>query len=305
MEKELRTVGIAGMDKTPWGTHFCQFYQTKAGLIDLLVPYFKAGLENHEFCLWVTSDPLDEKDARKAMRQAVSHFDRYVHAGQIEIVPHIEWYLTDGDFDVQRVVQGWIEKLNHALARGYAGMRATGNFARLPKVSWHDFAEYEQLLDRAIEKYKLLLLCTYAMENCGATEVTDVVRIHQHALMERLCMWERVESAELKRTKAELRKLTDHLEALIDKRSIQFNATIEELRNEIATLKRADEELSPRQREVLQLVAKGRSIKEIAGALKSSPKTVEFHKSQIMEQLDLHTTAELTKYAITHGLVSL
>jgi len=235
----------------------------------------------------------------------VSHFDRYVHAGQIEIVPHIEWYLTDGDFDVQRVVQGWIEKLNHALARGYAGMRATGNFARLPKVSWHDFAEYEQLLDRAIEKYKLLLLCTYAMENCGATEVTDVVRIHQHALMERLCMWERVESAELKRTRAELRKLTDHLEALIDKRTIQFNATIEELRNEIATLKRADEELSPRKREVLQLVAKGRSIKEIAGALKISPKTVEFHKSQIMEQLDLHTTAELTKYAITHGLVSL
>ena len=143
------------------------------------------------------------------------------------------------------------------------------------------------------------------MENCGATEITDVVRIHQHALMQRLCMWERAESAELKRTRTELRKLTDHLEALIDKRTIQFNTTIEELRNEIATLKRADEGLSPRQREVLQLVAKGRSRKEIAGALKISPKTVEFHKSQIMEQLDLHTTAELTRYAITHGLVSL
>jgi len=64
-------------------------------------------------------------------------------------------------------------------------------------------------------------------------------------------------------------------------------------------------ELSPRQREVLQLVAEGRSIKEIAGLLKISSKTVEFHKSRIMAQLDLHTTAELTKYAITHGLVSL
>src|SRR5437016_2896164 len=305
MEKELRTVGIAGMDKTPWGSHFCQFYQTKAGLINLLVPYFKAGLENHEFCLWLTSDPLNEKDARKAMRQAVSHFHRYVQAGQIEIVPHTKWYLPDGDFDVQRVVPGWIEKLNHALTRGYAGMRATGNFARLPKVSWHDFAEYEQLLNKAIEKHKMLLLCTYAMENCGATEITDVVRIHQHALMQRLCMWERAESAELKRTRTELRKLTDHLEALIDKRTIQFNTTIEELRNEIATLKRADEELSPRQREVLQLVAKGRSRKEIAGALKISPKTLEFHKSQIMKQSNLRSTAELTKYAITLGLVSL
>jgi DNA-binding NarL/FixJ family response regulator len=62
--------------------------------------------------------------------------------------------------------------------------------------------------------------------------------------------------------------------------------------------------LTVRQREVLQLVAEGRTVKEIAGVLDISPKTVEFHKSQLMEQLDLHTTAELTKYALTHGLIS-
>lgn len=62
--------------------------------------------------------------------------------------------------------------------------------------------------------------------------------------------------------------------------------------------------LTPRQREVLQLVAEGHSVKEIASLLSISPKTVEFHKSQIMDQLDLRTTAELTKYAITHGLTS-
>jgi DNA-binding NarL/FixJ family response regulator len=62
--------------------------------------------------------------------------------------------------------------------------------------------------------------------------------------------------------------------------------------------------LTVRQREVLQLVAEGRTIKEIATVLSISPKTVEFHKSQLMEQLDLHTTAELTKYALTHGLIA-
>jgi DNA-binding NarL/FixJ family response regulator len=60
--------------------------------------------------------------------------------------------------------------------------------------------------------------------------------------------------------------------------------------------------LTPRQREVLQLVAEGKTVKEIAQLLNISPKTVEFHKSQIMEQLDLRTTAELTKYAMAHGL---
>ncbi|HSN03527.1 response regulator [Nitrospira sp. NS4] len=62
--------------------------------------------------------------------------------------------------------------------------------------------------------------------------------------------------------------------------------------------------LTPRQREVLQLVAEGNTVKEIATALDISPKTVEFHKTQLMEQLDLHTTAELTRYALTHGLIS-
>lgn len=65
-----------------------------------------------------------------------------------------------------------------------------------------------------------------------------------------------------------------------------------------------DEPLTARQREVLQLVAEGMTVKEIATTLNISPKTVEFHKSQIMTQLDLHTTAELTKYALLHGLTA-
>lgn len=64
------------------------------------------------------------------------------------------------------------------------------------------------------------------------------------------------------------------------------------------------EALTPRQREVLQLVAEGQTVKEIAATLDISPKTVEFHKTQIMEQLDLHTTAELTRYALAHGLIA-
>jgi DNA-binding NarL/FixJ family response regulator len=62
-------------------------------------------------------------------------------------------------------------------------------------------------------------------------------------------------------------------------------------------------QLSARQREILQLVAEGQTVKGIAATLNISPKTVEYHKSKLMEHLDLHTTAELTKYALTHGLI--
>lgn len=62
--------------------------------------------------------------------------------------------------------------------------------------------------------------------------------------------------------------------------------------------------LTPRQREVLQLVAEGKGTKAIAAILDISVKTVEFHKFRLMDELDLHSTAELTKYAIIEGLVS-
>jgi len=63
--------------------------------------------------------------------------------------------------------------------------------------------------------------------------------------------------------------------------------------------------LTQRQREVLQLVAEGRSNKEIGAILKVSTKTVEFHKFNLMQALGIHTTAELTQYALKHGLISM
>ena len=62
--------------------------------------------------------------------------------------------------------------------------------------------------------------------------------------------------------------------------------------------------LTPRQREVLQLIAEGKGTKDVATLLKVSVKTVEFHKSRLMEQLDLHSTPALIKFAIAEGLVS-
>jgi DNA-binding NarL/FixJ family response regulator len=63
------------------------------------------------------------------------------------------------------------------------------------------------------------------------------------------------------------------------------------------------EALTPRQREVLQLVAEGKANKEIAAVLNISTKTVEFHKAALMGELGLRNTAELTRYAIEHGIV--
>jgi DNA-binding NarL/FixJ family response regulator len=61
--------------------------------------------------------------------------------------------------------------------------------------------------------------------------------------------------------------------------------------------------LTTRQREVLQLIAEGKTSKEVASALNISVKTVEFHRNALMDQLGLRTTAELTRYALLHGII--
>ncbi len=70
-------------------------------------------------------------------------------------------------------------------------------------------------------------------------------------------------------------------------------------RNEVPLLR----QLTSRQREVLQLIAEEKSIKEIAVILSLSVKTVEFHKAKLMETLNLQSNADLTKFALSHGLV--
>lgn len=63
-------------------------------------------------------------------------------------------------------------------------------------------------------------------------------------------------------------------------------------------------QLTPRQREVLQLVAEGKTTKQISVVLHISPKTVEFHRNSLMQELGIRSTAELTRYALTRGIVT-
>jgi len=204
MEDELRNSGIDVIGSVPWGTHFCQFYQTKQDLIDILVPYFKAGLESNEFCMWVTSEPLIVAEAEEAMRKAVNNFDEYLRREQIEIIPYSEWYLLGGTFDDDRVLKGWVSKLEQALARGYDGLRLTGNTFWLERNHWQAFTEYEAKVNNVIGKYRMLAICTYCLDKCDGTAVIDVIKNHQFALIKQEGKWDIIESAIYKQAKQAL-----------------------------------------------------------------------------------------------------
>src|SRR5688572_3818745 len=143
MDTNLRPSGNGGLGDMAWGTHFWLFYETRQDLFDFFIPFFKAGLEQREFCLCVASEPLLAEEAERAMRQAFPEFERYLAEGQLEITSHTEWYLKEGHFEERRVLQGWIDKLNQALAKGFSGVRFAANIL-LEKSDWESFARYEE-----------------------------------------------------------------------------------------------------------------------------------------------------------------
>jgi PAS domain S-box-containing protein len=240
---ELRKTGVDVVGDIPWGTHFCLFYDTKADLLETTVSYCKAGLQSEEFCLWVIAPPVTEEDAQQAMRKAVPDFDRYLLGNSIEIVTARERYLPDGTFDLKRVIAGWNEKLARASAKGYAGVRITGDTAWLERKHWNDFCEYEDSLNGAVANQRLAVLCTYPLAACGAAEILDVVRTHQFAVTRRRGSWDVIETAGHKQAKAEIKRLNEELEQRVIERTSQLAAVNEELTNEILERQRAEEAL--------------------------------------------------------------
>ncbi|MCL5022592.1 MAG: MEDS domain-containing protein [Nitrospirae bacterium] len=190
-DAQKRNSGIALIGGLPWGSHFCQFYRTKKDLLDVLVPYFRAGLESDELCVWVTSDFVTEEHALRAMKKGVPRFPEYLAKKQIEIFPYTDWYLKGGKFDLTRTLDMWKEKHDEALSKGFAGMRVSGNPYWIDnKKDWDDFACYEAEINNVIGGYRLLVLCTYSLKKCGVVEIMDVVKNHEFALAMNRGTWQ-------------------------------------------------------------------------------------------------------------------
>src|SRR6266478_1987392 len=266
MTTEVRKSGIDVVGDMSWGTHVCLFYETKEDLLDTLVSYCKAGLESQEFSLWVVAEPVREEEARHALKQVVPDLDRYLADHSIDIVSAGDWYLQGGSFDLKRVMSGWHERLALALARGYAGVRVTGDTAWLEKKDWKGFCEYEETLNESIANQRLAVLCTYPLAAYGAAEILDVARTHQFAIAKRHESWEIIETPGLKQAKAEITRTNEELEQRVVERTSQLTAVNEELRKEILERKRAEEALH-QAREELAHATRVTTLGELAASI--------------------------------------
>ena len=167
-----------------------------------MVPYFAEGLHSNEFCIWITSPPLEVEEAREALQKTVPDLDEYFKKGQIEVTSYNNWYLLDGKFDSNRVLQGWVEKEKTALKHSYKGMRVTGNISWIEREHWNSLVDYEEAVNSVIGQHRILALCTYCLKNCNDTDVLDTVRNHVGTLIKQDTKWSLIEDA-TQRKKAE------------------------------------------------------------------------------------------------------
>ena len=192
--ERLSKTGLAIPDRVPWGTHLCQFYETKDDLLEVLVPYFKEGLVANESCIWITSEPLSVEEATDALRAAVPELDHYLMIGQMEIIPHAAWYLTGGSFSIDAVLTAWYKKAEIALSNGYCGLRVTGNAACLQDDHVSDLVVYEEKVQSSLHAQKIIALCSYPLKQCTALQFLQALNSHDCALMRRQGGWDCIES---------------------------------------------------------------------------------------------------------------
>jgi DNA-binding CsgD family transcriptional regulator len=259
----LRKTDIKFLDDLSWGTHACLFYETNEDLLDTLVPYFRAGLESKEFCVWAVSEPLTEEEAIRALRHGVPQFDRFLADRSIEILPGREWYLGDR-VDLKRITGGWLEKLRGARARGYRALRVSGNAFWLGTKHWKDFRAYEHALEAVIDGQPVILLCTYPLAESRAADIMEVSFAHQFAIARRKGSWEFIDA----------------------------------VKAPVAT-----PSLTPREAEILTWVAKGKTAREISQILHIAKRTVDEHVQTATRKLGAANGTQAVAFALQNRLV--
>jgi two-component sensor histidine kinase/PAS domain-containing protein len=174
--------GLQTVPQLQWGSHLAHFFESGAELRDVLVPFFKAGLENNERCLWLTGQAFDADQARAALREAVPDLDKRERDKQIEIANGSEWYGTSEKRRPHELVSALMQLGEDALARGYLGLRTSGNCAWVSQDSWTSFLEYERLVQNAVRGRPMVCVCSYCVDQLRDGSYFEVMGCHDLAV---------------------------------------------------------------------------------------------------------------------------
>jgi MEDS: MEthanogen/methylotroph, DcmR Sensory domain len=172
---------LAAALELPWGAHVCQFYRTEEELLELLVPYFKQGLDNRERCIWVLAPPLTPQAARRALGDPPDE--------DLTLVAAAQW---------NPPADGLLTEEKRALWNGYLGLRvATSPLACAAPAN------------DALEGRRIKTICTYpALGRDQAPQVLEVLKAHRSAFVRHEKCWQKVQTTDARAAECILAALT-------------------------------------------------------------------------------------------------
>jgi two-component system, sensor histidine kinase PdtaS len=145
-----------------WGAHLCQIYRSQDELLELVVPFFRQGLRDHERCIWVVTPPLTPKAARGALEPALPDF-----GDQIAFQEHDDFRAPDA----------WRQAEERALDQGYLGLRVAGD---------------TRLLGAIAGGLRIKALCTYSAERFRIGDAEMLLPNHDAAYVKQRDCWARI-----------------------------------------------------------------------------------------------------------------
>ena len=197
------------------GDHFNLFYEDVDELIDVLVLYFKAGLDNNDCCVWEISPPLTIDSAVNAMINAGIDVDHYISSGQLVMFPYTQWLTPDGELDFNGAANGLIEMYQDIIMKGFTNMRYTGDVSMVSDDMWSDFIEFENASDTIIKTNRIICLCTYPFDLCSKLHIIDGISTHEGTIIKGSEGWTILKDVFRERYKKNIRNMKVHIENLI------------------------------------------------------------------------------------------
>ena len=202
---EKRQSGLPSVGELPWGTHFCQLYESERDLLEVIVPFLRTGLANNELCQWTVANLGDLDEARRALAEAVPDLDERERTGQLELLAREAGTKAGPAADLA------IEaKVFDAVARGFDGLRLASHAVRLGR-------ENPELVCPGAESIGTLNVVAafcYPRDQLDAVGLMDAVGRHQFALVRGASGWEVLESSEALRVRQELARSEQKLRSL-------------------------------------------------------------------------------------------
>ena len=118
--------------------------------------------------MWIIPEPATVEEALTELKKEIPNIDNYLCDGSFEFIRQEDWFIHEGKLDLHKIIERVEEKLAGALAAGYAGMRLNGTTAWLQRQQWREFHAFETALDEAITNHRLIVLCTFPLNQTGA-----------------------------------------------------------------------------------------------------------------------------------------